>query len=107
LAPDARVVVATLAPSRDRAMLDRLLRWPTLRRTPAEIEQLFHAAELQVELLEGVEPPGLLISAHREEGTVVRAAGGDPTEIVASRGDPTEILEPPGDATEIIEPPEA
>ncbi len=95
LAPDARVVVATLAPSRDRAMLDRLLGWPTLRRTPAEIEQLFQAAELHVEILEGVESPGLLISAHREEGTMLRAPAGDPTEIVEPKGDPTEIVEPP------------
>ncbi len=93
LAPDARVVAAMLAPSRDRALLDRLLGWPTLRRTPAEIEQLFRAAELTVEPLGGVEPPGMLISAYREEGTMLRAPSG---------GEPTEIIEPSGDTTEIV-----
>jgi len=92
LAPEARIVLAMLGPSRDRALLDRLLGWPTLRRSEAEVEQLFRAADLGMEVLDGVEPPGLLVSAYREDRTNIRPN---------LSAEPTEIIEPPSEAESV------
>lgn len=43
---DASLIVSALAPSPDRALLDRLLDWPTVRRTPDRLERLIERAGL-------------------------------------------------------------
>ncbi|MEN0063091.1 MAG: cyclic nucleotide-binding domain-containing protein [Myxococcota bacterium] len=44
LAPDGALIVATLGPSADRALLDRLLGWPTIRRPRNGVGELLRAA---------------------------------------------------------------
>ena len=46
LTEDGVLLVATLGPSRDRALLDRLLAWPTIRRTDEAFDGLLKAARL-------------------------------------------------------------
>jgi extracellular factor (EF) 3-hydroxypalmitic acid methyl ester biosynthesis protein len=49
LTPEGFVVVALPGPSPDRVLLDRLLAWPTLRRSPETLQGLFEAAGLCAE----------------------------------------------------------
>lgn len=44
LSPDGALVVATLGPAKDRTFLDRILRWPTIRRTRRAVRELLQAA---------------------------------------------------------------
>ena len=46
LAPEGVVVLATLGPSSDRSLVDRLLGWPTIRRTRQALTSLLAAADL-------------------------------------------------------------
>jgi CRP-like cAMP-binding protein/SAM-dependent methyltransferase len=63
LAPHGVVVAATLGPSGDSAFLDRLLRWPTIRRSVHEVTDLFAAAGLPLRSVDALEHPGLLAVA--------------------------------------------
>lgn len=47
LTEDGVLVFATLGPSRDRVLLDRLLTWPTIRRTDDALDSLLAAARLE------------------------------------------------------------
>lgn len=69
--PEGRVVVATLSDSADRHLLDRLLRWPTLRRPFETLERLHAAAGLGPVTLHETTAPALLTSA----GSVARPPG--------------------------------
>lgn len=81
LTPDGVVVIATLGPSRDRALLDRLLAWPTLRRPAESIDGLVHAARLQVTGRPTMEPPAQLVVVAPDDRTVI-----GPPHIVQLRG---------------------
>ena len=72
LAPDGVVVTASLTPSPDRRFVDRLLRWPTIRRTEQETRDLFTAAQLSVIDLDSPEPPALLAVAGMEDDTMLK-----------------------------------
>jgi hypothetical protein len=58
-----RVVCATLAPSDDAAFMDVMLRWPMIRRTPSQVQELFVAAELAIVGEIGVTLPALGVLA--------------------------------------------
>jgi hypothetical protein len=47
LTEDGVLLVATLGPSRDRVLLDRVLAWPTIRRTDEALDGLLAAARLE------------------------------------------------------------
>lgn len=72
LAPDGLLFVASLGPSRDHRLVDRLLRWPTIRRTRQETTDLFVAAHLAVDDVIVPERPALLTVARVEEDTILR-----------------------------------
>jgi SAM-dependent methyltransferase len=72
LAPDGMLVVASLLPSDDHRFIDRLLGWPTIRRSEQQTRDLFTAAELTLVDLKSPEPPALLVLAGVEEQTVLR-----------------------------------
>jgi len=72
LAEDGRLVVATLGPSPDRPLVDRLLGWPTIRRTRQQTEDLFLAAEWTVDEVLQPEGPAQVVVAEVEEATVLR-----------------------------------
>lgn len=78
---DGVVVMATLGPSRDRALLDRLLAWPTLRRTEETIDGLVQAARLQVVGRPKIEAPGQLVVVAPDDRTII-----GPPHIVQLRG---------------------
>ncbi|MCB9688706.1 MAG: cyclic nucleotide-binding domain-containing protein [Alphaproteobacteria bacterium] len=63
LSADGFVLVSTLGPSRDRVFLDRLLSWPTIRRTRGGLTSLLEAAGLQVTGIAGLAAPSLLAVA--------------------------------------------
>jgi hypothetical protein len=48
LAPGGLVVTTALRPSDDRLLLDHLLSWPTVRRSPEAVENLIQAAGLHL-----------------------------------------------------------
>lgn len=59
---EGRVIVGSLDTSADRHLLDRLLRWPTLRRTPDTLGRLFVAAGFtDIETIDTA-APGVLMS---------------------------------------------
>ena len=60
LVPGGTVALTALAPSPDEALLDRLLSWPTIRRTPDALHRLFEAGWVNVEGEVPVGEPGLL-----------------------------------------------
>lgn len=61
--PEGRVIAATLSDSADRHLLDRLLRWPSLRRPFESLVRLHHAAGLEDVTLHEATAPALLTSA--------------------------------------------
>lgn len=63
LAPDGTLLLAALAPSPDRVLLDRLLAWPTVRRHPDRIARLFRRAGLSGALRSDMEDPLMVFSA--------------------------------------------
>lgn len=69
LSPDGVVVLATLGPSPDRALVDRLLNWPTLRRGPEGLGLLLAAAGLETTAHPWLEPPADLRVAIPAERT--------------------------------------
>jgi extracellular factor (EF) 3-hydroxypalmitic acid methyl ester biosynthesis protein len=71
LTDEGVVAIATLGPSRDRALLDRLLTWPTLRRTPEALDGLLVAARLQVVGRPELEPPAQLLVCAADDRTLV------------------------------------
>jgi len=72
LADDGQLIVGTVGPSADHHLVDRLLGWPTIRRTRQETEDLFLAAELTPMEVETPEPPGMIVVAQVEEATMLR-----------------------------------
>jgi SAM-dependent methyltransferase len=65
LSDDGVVVLATLAPSPDRSLLDRLLHWPTIRREDTSVRGLLHAAGLKLAFKMVLPDPGMLVVARR------------------------------------------
>ena len=72
LAEDGQLLVASLLPSEDHHLVDRLLGWPTIRRTRQETEDLFLAADLVPQEVELLDDPVVLVAASIEEATVLR-----------------------------------
>ncbi|MEQ1505451.1 MAG: hypothetical protein ABMB14_24680, partial [Myxococcota bacterium] len=75
LTDDGVVVIATVGPSVDRALLDRLLAWPTLRRTDDGIDGLLRAARLQVVGRPLLEAPAQLVVAAPDDRTAIAPLG--------------------------------
>lgn len=73
LTDEGVVVLATLGPSNDRMLLDRLLGWPTLRRTDDAITNLFRAARLQSVGHPKLDPPCQLFVASADDTTSTAA----------------------------------
>jgi CRP-like cAMP-binding protein len=65
LAPGGSVVATALGPSPDRLLVDRLLGWPTIRRSAAGLAQLFRASGLRAKV-ESEPEPLLVCVATRE-----------------------------------------
>lgn len=61
LSEGGHVVLATLSPSPDRLLLDRLLAWPTLRRSREALGLLAEAAGLSIASDAGLRPPAMLL----------------------------------------------
>lgn len=68
LAPGGRVIITALQPSRDHALLDRLLTWPTIRRPLESISDLLIRTGFDALQESPVEGPGLLFVARRADG---------------------------------------
>lgn len=68
LRPGGFVVAHALAPSRDHALLDRLLEWPTIRRSEEALVNVFAAAGLQVIRRVPLAAPGLLVAGAGADG---------------------------------------
>jgi CRP-like cAMP-binding protein len=66
ISEDGFIALATLGPSRDRVLLDRLLGWPTLRRNAGAVTRMLAAAGLKPALQSATSPPGLVVIASRE-----------------------------------------
>lgn len=62
LSRDGRALVATLGPSDDQALLDRLLTWPTIRRRRDSLHNIAGAGGLRVEVDAELEAPATLLS---------------------------------------------
>lgn len=60
---EGHIVTATLSDSADRHLLDRLLRWPTLRRPPETLRRLHEAAGLHGFVQHETTAPAVLMSA--------------------------------------------
>ncbi|MEZ4238941.1 MAG: cyclic nucleotide-binding domain-containing protein [Myxococcota bacterium] len=71
LTDEGVVALATVGPSRDRALLDRLLAWPTLRRSPEALQGLLVAARLQVVGRPEVEAPAQILVCAADDRTLV------------------------------------
>jgi hypothetical protein len=56
-------VASALGPSADQVLLDRLLRWPTIRRQREAIENLTRLAGFTVVPSSGIHKPGILFRA--------------------------------------------
>ena len=69
LAPGGSLVMATLGPSPDGVLLDRLLTWPSIRRPPEGTERLFHGSRLTFGGFVPADPPALLAVARRDPPT--------------------------------------
>lgn len=69
LTEDGIVVLATLGHSRDRVLLDRVLAWPTIRRTGEALDSLLRGAHLEALARPAVDPPAELVVAVPEERT--------------------------------------
>ncbi|TNE85804.1 MAG: cyclic nucleotide-binding domain-containing protein [Deltaproteobacteria bacterium] len=70
LAPGGVVVLSALDEADDSLFLDRVLSWPTIRRSPEAIGRLIHAAGMTWEpdaSPEGAEAPGVLVVGRRPE----------------------------------------
>jgi extracellular factor (EF) 3-hydroxypalmitic acid methyl ester biosynthesis protein len=65
LSPDGVLVLATLGPSRDRDLLDRLLAWPTVRRADTNLRTLLAGAGLKVSFRMVLPEPATVIVATR------------------------------------------
>jgi len=63
LTPDGHVVCSALSFSEDVALLDRLLTWPTIRRSPDALFNILTAAGLEVVERIDMPEPGMLVSA--------------------------------------------
>lgn len=73
LSADSVLVLATLGPSRDQAFLDRLLGWPTIRRSADAIDNLLSAAGYQTVSRIHVDAPGQLVVALSDEETKIKS----------------------------------
>ncbi len=62
LSDGGQVIVPALAPSPDADLLDRVLRWPTIRRTPTHLGRLFEAAKITVAWRATLDEPALLFA---------------------------------------------
>jgi len=62
LSKKGQVIVAALGASDDATLLDRLLRWPTVRRTEEQLARTFAGAGLQVTWSADLPPPALVVS---------------------------------------------
>lgn len=63
LREDGVLVVSALGPSRDRELLDRLLSWPTLRRTQDGLERILRAGGMVPGEFAPMAEPGIALSA--------------------------------------------
>ena len=63
LAPGGRVVLGTLGPAVDAVLLDRVLAWPSLRRTRDNLAHALGEAGLQIVTDAGAAPPAIALSA--------------------------------------------
>ncbi len=63
LAPDGALVVATLGPSRDRTFLDRVLGWPTIRRSRLGLDELLRGVGFTSVTAVGARGPAQLFVA--------------------------------------------
>ncbi|MEO0603093.1 MAG: methyltransferase domain-containing protein, partial [Myxococcota bacterium] len=63
LAPDGALVVATLGPSSDRVFLDRVLGWPTIRRSQHSLDDLLKGAGFTTVTPVSLREPGQLLVA--------------------------------------------
>ncbi len=61
--PEGRVLTAALSASADRHLLDRLLRWPTLRRSRESLARLHRSAGLSPNVLPEIPAPAVLIES--------------------------------------------
>jgi len=64
LTPDGHVVCSAFSHSTDDALLDRLLTWPTIRRSPEALLNILSAAGLEVTNRIDLNAPGMLLAAH-------------------------------------------
>jgi len=85
LAPDGVLVASSLAPSNDLAILDLLLRWPTIRRSSDGVMALAQGTGLTLSVRHGPRAPWTVIRATRRANdpvtepptpAVVASAGG-------------------------------
>ncbi|MCO4746480.1 MAG: cyclic nucleotide-binding domain-containing protein [Proteobacteria bacterium] len=65
LAPGGVVIVSALSESDDGPLLDRVLSWPTIRRTPDALGRLLLAAGFEIEPTEEIERPAVLLLGRR------------------------------------------
>lgn len=65
LHPEGTLVLATLGPARDRALLDRLLGWPTVRRRIERIKRLVERANMTPHVLPDLPDPLFVLTATR------------------------------------------
>ncbi len=63
LTPDGVIVCSAFSPSADLELLDRLLTWPTIRRSPEALVNILTAAELEVVERTELAHPGMLVAA--------------------------------------------
>ncbi len=82
LSQEGFVALANIGPSRDRTLIDRLLGWPTIRRTSEGVDELLRAARLDVAARVPVPEPGMLLVAVPDEQTVIKPRL--PSDVAAS-----------------------
>lgn len=68
LTDDGLIALATVGPSPDRALLDRLLSWPTIRRSDRALDNLITAARLRTVATAPLRDPARLRLLRRVEG---------------------------------------
>jgi hypothetical protein len=69
-----RVVASALAPSPDAALVDLALGWPTIRRTPAQLLDLFWLAGLSIVGDASSPEPGLVLIAEDKARAISKSA---------------------------------
>lgn len=68
LVQDGTVIISALQHSDDQNLLDRLLNWPSIRRTPARLSRLLDRAGFSGIQIEEIQPPAILAFAQAPSG---------------------------------------